>query len=138
MAFLRSILIYFSTLVFMILLDSIWIGFLMTDLYRTQISQLLSIAPDSIQFKILPALLTWALIAFGSMFFVSPLTMNASFMATFLYGAIFGLVLYRVYDLTNYATLTGWWIKTSIVDTLWGMFLNGAVAVFLKFIQRVF
>jgi len=36
-------------------------------------------------------------------------------------GAIVGFLLYAFYDLTNYATFTGWTLEMTIVDILWGM-----------------
>ena len=42
-------------------------------------------------------------------------------------GAILGWVIYFVYDLTNYAILDGWDLKTVIYDGLWGGILYGSV-----------
>ena len=38
-------------------------------------------------------------------------------------GAITGFLLYGFYDLTNYATLTGWTLHMTLTDTLWGTFV---------------
>ena len=43
-------------------------------------------------------------------------------------GALFGLVTYGTYDLTNAATLKGWSLTVTIVDMLWGAFLAGLSA----------
>ena len=43
-------------------------------------------------------------------------------------AAFFGLVTYATYDLTNYATLSGWPIRVVLVDITWGMVLTAAVA----------
>lgn len=138
MSFLRSISMYFATLGFLILLDSIWIGFLMTDIYKSNIAKILSISKDAVTFNPLPGILVWMLIAFGALFFVLPLTKNLDYLTTFYYGAFFGLVLYGVFEFTNMATFSNWSLKTAVIDIFWGMFLNGAVAVFLRFIQRYF
>ena len=37
-----------------------------------------------------------------------------------IYAFLFGLFVYGVYDLTNYATLTNWTMEFVIKDTLWG------------------
>ena len=49
-------------------------------------------------------------------------------------GALFGLVTYATYDLTNLATLRDWPLLLTIVDLMWGTFLTAAtsaVAVWL-------
>lgn len=44
-------------------------------------------------------------------------------------GALFGLVTYATYDLTNLATVKDWpWIVT-VVDLLWGSLLAASVSV---------
>ena len=35
-------------------------------------------------------------------------------------GALFGLVAYATYDLTNLATLRGWSLPVTLVDIAWG------------------
>ena len=40
-----------------------------------------------------------------------------------LHGALFGLVTYAAYDLTNLATLEGFPIRMVVVDMIWGMAL---------------
>ena len=35
-------------------------------------------------------------------------------------GALLGLSMYGLYDLTNYATLKGWTLEMTLKDTLWG------------------
>jgi len=44
-------------------------------------------------------------------------------------GALFGFLAYATYDLTNLSTITGWPWQVSVIDMVWGTFLNSAVAV---------
>ena len=37
-----------------------------------------------------------------------------------IYAFLFGLFVYGVYDLTNYATLKNWTLEFVLKDTLWG------------------
>lgn len=138
MTFLRLIYIYFSTLVFLVLLDSIWIGFLMSDIYKSNIAKILSISKDSVTFNPIAGIFAWLLIAFGAIFFVFPLTKNLNNLFTFFYGALFGLVMYGVFEFTNMATFKNWSLKTAIIDIFWGMLLNGLIAIFLRYIQKYF
>ncbi|MDZ4169633.1 MAG: DUF2177 family protein [Coriobacteriia bacterium] len=43
-------------------------------------------------------------------------------------GALFGLLAYATYDLTNLATIDGWPWQISVIDMVWGTVLNSAVA----------
>ena len=42
--------------------------------------------------------------------------------------ALFGLLAYATYDLTNLATIEGWAWQVSVIDMIWGTFLNTTVA----------
>lgn len=43
-------------------------------------------------------------------------------------GALFGLLAYATYDLTNLATIEGWAWQVSVIDMIWGTVLNATVA----------
>lgn len=43
-------------------------------------------------------------------------------------GALFGLIAYATYDLTNLATLRDWPWQVSVIDMIWGTTLNTIVA----------
>lgn len=48
-------------------------------------------------------------------------------------GALFGIVAYATYDLTNLATMKGFPLKITIIDLVWGTFVTTAVSV-IKFL----
>ena len=43
-------------------------------------------------------------------------------------GALFGLVAYGTYDLTNLATIKNWSLKVTIIDLIWGAILTSVVS----------
>lgn len=43
-------------------------------------------------------------------------------------GALFGLLAYATYDLTNLATLRGWPVDLTLIDLVWGTVLTGSVS----------
>jgi uncharacterized membrane protein len=45
-----------------------------------------------------------------------------------LLGALFGLVSYATYDLTNLATIKDWPLVVTIVDMIWGTVLAASVS----------
>jgi len=44
-------------------------------------------------------------------------------------GALFGLLAYATYDLTNLSTIRDWPWQVSVIDMIWGTTLNSLVAV---------
>lgn len=43
-------------------------------------------------------------------------------------GALFGLITYATYDLTNLATLKDWPLVVTLVDLVWGSVLSASTA----------
>ena len=64
------------------------------------------------------AILVYVLLAVGVAVFIVPRATDVLSAAA--YGAIVGLVVYRVYDLTNYATLAQYPLAITLVDICWG------------------
>ena len=66
------------------------------------------------KFKRTPAVITYIILTLGLYYFIikdrRPVTD----------AFLFGILIYGVYDFTNYATLKKWTIAFSIKDTLWG------------------
>jgi uncharacterized membrane protein len=63
------------------------------------------------------------------MFVLTPALDNASWQHALGFGAMFGLVAYATYDLTNLATIKGFTVKLVLVDLIWGMVLTGLVSL---------
>ena len=61
-------------------------------------------------------------------FVVSPAIEKGSWMRALLFGALFGLITYSTYDLTNLATLRDWPVSVTVVDLIWGMVLAASVS----------
>ena len=62
-------------------------------------------------------------------FVVNPALVGGSSLSALAYGALFGLVAYSTYDLTNLATLKGFKTKIVIIDLIWGSFLTATTSV---------
>ena len=45
------------------------------------------------------------------------------------YGMLVGLVVYGVYNSTNYSILKNWPVRIAIMDTLWGVFVCGMASL---------
>jgi len=68
------------------------------------------------------------------LFVISPSLEGQSWVKALVYGALFGLVTYSTYDLTNLATVKDWPLIVTIVDLVWGTVLSASVSVVSYFI----
>ena len=114
------------------LLDAVWLSVIANKFYKSQIGQLLLEKPNMIA-----AVVFYVVYIIGVVVFVvNPSLEKGSWVQALGYGALFGLVAYATYDLTNLATLKSWSLKLVAVDLAWGMVLTGIVAVVTFVIVR--
>ncbi|MGB4967831.1 MAG: DUF2177 family protein [Candidatus Saccharimonadales bacterium] len=105
-------------------LDFIWLGTVAKTFYRSQIGKLLLDKPN-----MTAAVLFYGLYVVGVVtFVVTPALEKGSLSYAVTRGALFGLVAYATYDLTNLATIKGFTTKIVMVDLLWGVCLTAAVS----------
>lgn len=115
---------YITILVSLLGIDLIWIGLVAKNFYQKHIGFIMA---D--KFSITPAIIFYALYAFGIMYFVvNPALASKSLSSAAFRGALLGLLAYGAYDLTNQATLANWPLKVTIVDMLWGMVVTALVS----------
>ena len=84
-------------------LDGIWLGVRMKNFYREQLAPIVRLADGRIAPSWPAAFVVYVLLGAGIAPFVIPLASTVSSAAAF--RALFGLVVYGVYDFTNYSTL---------------------------------
>ena len=114
-------------------LDGLWLGLLMGGFYRSQLSLIARMSGHKLAPLWTPALLVYVLLAFGIVAFVLPRTPSGS---PTLRGALFGLVVYGVYDLTNLSTLKGWPIVLTAIDIAWGAAASAGAAWIVTIADR--
>lgn len=117
----KNILGYLILLAVFLVLDIAWIGFIAKNFYSRMLGYLMKKKPN------LPAAVVFYLLyIFGLMFFVvNPALTAGKSLYALLAGALFGLISYATYDLTNLATFKEWPLKLSVIDLIWGSFLSG-------------
>lgn len=117
--------LYFITLLVFLGIDSLWLGFVAPKFYQAQIGYIMTKSPN-----LLAAGLFYLLFIAGLVFFVvEPGVREQTVLQSVLRGALFGLVTYATYDLTNLATLEGWPVLVTIVDLTWGTTLSAVVTL---------
>lgn len=107
-------------------IDLFWLGIVMKGFYSTELGSLARRAGDGLAPRWGAALLVYMLIPGGLILFVRPLLQNSGTIGSALgWGALYGLVVYGVYDLTNRAILENWSLRMTIADIAWGCVLCG-------------
>lgn len=127
-----------STFIISIVIDYLWVGLLMHKFYDNELGSIGRRLNGALNVHIPSVLIVYVLLAVGITFFVMPLIANTSLLHTALIGALFGLVLYGIYDFTNYGVLANYGLKLLVVDILWGTFLCSLVTVIVSFISKRF
>jgi uncharacterized membrane protein len=67
-------------------------------------------------------------------FVISPAVEKHSWVNAIIFGALFGLITYATYDLTNLATLKDWPLSVTVVDLIWGTVLAASISGITYFI----
>lgn len=115
---------YIATAVVFLALDAAWLSTMADRLYRPALGPLMA---D--KFDLLPAVLFYPLYIIGIVVFaVLPGLASGRWTTALGYGALFGLIAYATYDLTNQATLRDWPWRVTIADLCWGTFVTAAAA----------
>jgi len=115
-------------------LDGVWLGLLMKNFYREQLGPIVRLSDGAIAPNWPAALVVYVLLGTGLALFVVPRAETVSAAAGF--GALFGLVVYGVYDFTNYSTLRQWPFVLTLADTAWGALASAAAAVVMRIMAR--
>ena len=116
----KAVWAYIGALLAFLVLDGLWLGVLMSSTYKELLGTLMLAQP-----KWGPAIVFYLLYVLGVVFFVVlPALARGSARRAALSGALFGLVAYGTYDMTNWATLQGWSAQLALMDMAWGGLLT--------------
>lgn len=111
-------------------IDMVWLGLVARNFYRGQIGALLKT-----DFNWVAGVSFYLLFIAGLVFFViEPAVKSGNWTSALVVGALFGLMTYATYDLTNLATLKDWTLTITFVDMAWGMVLAASVSTVTYFI----
>ena len=125
---------FLLSLVTFVVLDALWLGVVMSSFYRAHLGHLARMAGGSLAPVWPVAALVYPVLAGGLTIFV--LQRARTPIEALQYGALFGLFMYGLYDLTNHATLRDWPAALTIVDMTWGVVICGATAWLVATLTR--
>jgi uncharacterized membrane protein len=125
---------YIAALIVFGILDAIWLTTMSSRLYRPALGEILL---DKL--RIAPAVLFYFLYPIGLVVFAAmPAVRSGSAGTALAYGALFGLLAYATYDLTNYATLRNWTLQITVIDLIYGTVVAALTSVSAYYAARWF
>jgi len=131
--FLLFIIIY----VYYVLIDGAMIFLYTGKVFGNMIKNIQKGEP--MKTRMIPGIICFFALAFGYTYFILPKIRDEAIVIDSLrYGAVFGLVVYAVYDLTNLSTFGKYETTTAVIDILWGGILGFLVSMIGAFTRRRF
>jgi uncharacterized membrane protein len=113
---------FLTVILLLLLLDAVWL----TAIAPASRRLIAGIQGSPLEIRWIPAAIVYLLITAGVVAFaVSP---AEGILDAAGRGALLGLIIYGVYDLTNLATLTKYTVPYALADIAWGTFLCGTTA----------
>lgn len=129
---MKTIFILIILLILLGILDFLWLGIIAKKFYFKEFGEM-----AKNPFNIYSAIIVYLFLALGIFIFV----LNNNFVKTplsaLLIGIIFGIIVYGIYDLTNYTTLQNYSLKLTIIDIMWGGVIAGIASFLTKYFSNL-
>ena len=116
----------------MLFLDAIWISMN----YQSYKLHTEFIQNKAMNVRMVPAFTAYVLLGVGLSLCILQLDMTKPWWQSTLYGALWGLVIYGVYNATNMAILSDYQTWIGIKDSLWGATLFATTVTAAYFIHK--
>ena len=121
---MRYFKLYLVSLAAFLAIDMLWLGVVARSFYQQYLGFLMAPKPNWFV-----AIIFYLMFVAGLLVFVVVPGLKAnSLKTTLIHAALFGLITYATYDLTNLATLRDWPALLSVVEMLWGTVLSVLVS----------
>ena len=116
--------LYAVAFITFLVVDLIWLGVIARSFYRANLGHLMR---EDVNWA--AAIAFYVIFVSGIVVLVAwPAIERQSLSHAALLGALFGLVTYAAYDLTNLATLDEFPLKVAVVDLIWGAVLCATIS----------
>ena len=129
-----NIKVFLISLVFLIIVDFIWLGLIAKGFYATHLAEIGNFKDGQLQVKYWAAIMVYVILVVGINVYALPLAAQSdSMLVAFAYGAGLGFLVYGVYDFTNYATLKSYPLVLLGADLAWGTFVCGVTTCVARY-----
>jgi uncharacterized membrane protein len=121
---------------FMFLLDYVWLGLAASGLYKSELAGMLRVSGTDLDPIVWAAIVVYLAIPLGIVLLALPrVSERAPIRSGLVWGMVYGLVVYTIYEMTNYSLIEGWPLRLVFVDIAWGGFLNAATTAFAAWVR---
>ena len=126
MVFVKYLILIALTFVVFLVFDLVWLIKISPRFYKKNLGHLMA---EKVNYA--PAIIFYLIFIVGiTLFVIGPAYVGGlDWSYALIYGAVFGLVTYSTYDLTNFATLKKWPLNVTLADIAWGSFLSTATSI---------
>lgn len=121
----RMAMLYGACTVAFFAIDFVWLSTMTSRFYQPRLGSLMAAQPKLAVAAGFYLLYVVGIVALA----VVPGLREGAVVAALWRGALFGLLAYATYDLTNLATIQGWPWELAAVDMVWGTTITAAVSV---------
>ncbi len=129
--------LYLSAVAAFAIFDLAWLGVIIKPFNMQQLSEIGRFQSDgSFDMLLPPAVVVYLLMAAAMSVFVVPTVRAASGPLAAGKGALMGLVVYGVFDMTNLAILKDYPVPFALVDMAWGAVSFALVTLIVRRIDR--
>ncbi len=136
---LHTLKVYGAVLPVFLAIDFLWLGVIMSKFYKDELGVLARISNGGLTPVVWAAGIVYFLIPLGIVLFALPRVSAENMVSSALFwGFMYGIVLYGVYDMTNYSLINKWPLRMSIVDILWGGSINAVMTLVAALFDRWF
>lgn len=121
-----------ACLVFFIIFDLIFPGYLLKNAYLNHFKQFGRATSDAFNILLPASLWAWLWMAIGYVIFAVPLIQQTSgWLSAAGIGALYGYTMFAVYNFTNWGTLAGWNVSLVMMDMSCGTISNAILGILL-------
>jgi len=121
---------FIFTGIFFGMMDALWFGLFMRDFAISRLGPILKMKDGQLAAHMPSALIAYMMMVLVAVLFLFPrLNSDMSLIELFSLGFMMGLTVFGVFDFTNSALITPYPFSFAIIDSLWGGFLYGCLAM---------
>lgn len=136
---LHTAKVYGAILPIFLVIDYLWLGIVMSKFYKDELGILARMSNGALTPVLWAAGIVYILIPLGVVLFALPrVSQEHTLSSALFWGFIYGIVLYGVYDMTNYSLVNRWPLRMSMVDIVWGGTINAIVTYAAAVFDRWF
>ncbi len=132
---MNELKIWLTSFISFIVLDFIWFTAFAAEFTKQKLGDLVRLNNSgAIDANLKPAIIVYALMALAITFFVFPKVQNMPNFKASLWSALLGIIMFGLYELTNYTFIKNWSLAFVVVDIIWGGTAFFITMLLIKFI----